>query len=93
MSPLTIGLAGIGAVPIERLADLRHAIEQARRPVLAGFKDPEASARVLKMLRELEPPSPEPEPVSEHVGPVVTSFDQALYLLSMGWRPGKGEPC
>ena len=31
---------------------------------------------------------PEPEPVGEHVGPV-TSFDQALYLLSRGWKPGE----
>ena len=31
---------------------------------------------------------PADEPLPEHVRPVVTSFDQALYLLSTGWKPG-----
>ena len=30
------------------------------------------------------PPEPVEEPLEEHVGPVVTSFDQALYLMKKG---------
>ena len=82
-----------------RPVDLEQAIEQAtraQRDFLTGFPlfrtvDPDAKAQhVRRIMQELgfDPPPFDDEPLPEHVGPVVTSFDQALYLLSKGWQPG-----
>lgn len=90
MTTAQVHLAGIGAVPADRLVKLRHLIEQASRPAIASvvFRtlDSDVSAHVLRLLQGLHPSpfSRDDEPLPEHIGPVVTSFDQALYLMKKG---------
>ena len=58
---------------------------QGRLPIMAGM----AAGISLPLTVREAPPKRREE--LEDVGPV-TSFDQALYLLSRGWKPGSVNP-
>ena len=80
-----------GFQSVDRLQELFDQIDRSSLPWNTHpLLSPEPSSQPEQEDAELKPSMKEPpaepadEPLPEHVGPVVTSFDQALYLIGKG---------
>ena len=90
--PLTEGSFVVGPARdfFERSRNVNRLLDHDTFFAPSGFEKLRASlqsANLDAIAGKSLPSEPVEESLEEHVGPV-TSFDQALYLLSKGWKPG-----
>ena len=72
-----------GFQSVDRLQELLGQIDRSSLPWdTYPSLSPEPSSQPEQKIAKPEPS--EKEPVEEHIGPVVTSYDQALYLMKKG---------
>ena len=72
-----------GFQSVDRFQELLDQIDRSSPPwATHPLLSPEPSSQPEQ--QDAKPEPSEKEPVDEHVGPVVTSYDQALYLMKKG---------